>query len=212
MTWAISCGTCSDAVSRYSQFVDRKIVFTDLETDKGKRSNMANMTAVTLNFTVDAAAPTTVTVLPLLANNTLLHQSTVSPGQTMSYSPVDLAHNPPIMFQLNGITVSFPSGLAQQPSCYNGQDNNWNMCNCTVAFPSITVHAGAVDWIVTFQQLSNVLNDIFTGVCGTPSAIFLVVTMTAKVPATQTFPRLLRGTLLDGTVALTHRAGSLLHM
>lgn len=69
-----------------------------------------------------------------------------------------------------------------------------------------------MDWIVTFQQLSNAQNDTSTNVCDTPNAVFLVVTMTAKVPATQTFPRLLRGTLLDGTVALTHRAGSLLHM
>jgi hypothetical protein len=132
MTWAISCGICGDVISRYSQLADRKIMFTDLETDKGKGSNMANLVVFILNFTVDPAAPTTVTVLPLLANNTLLHQSTVSPGQTMSYSPVDLAYNPPIMFQLNGITVPFPSGLAQQPSCFNGQGVIWSICKADV--------------------------------------------------------------------------------
>lgn len=144
----------------------------------------------------------------------------------MQYPLVDTSSNPPVKFQLNGITVPFPSNIAVSPSeegsalsCF-GVTENWAECNCSVSFPSVAVQGGAVDWVVTYTQLSNAHADYITYSCVAPYTNGgIAVTITPKMSAMPTSrePRsmssmLLRGSLLDGTLALTHKSGSLLHM
>jgi hypothetical protein len=181
-----------------------------------------------LSFTVDPSAPMPVTIVPLLADNTLLQRATIPPGQKVQYALVDGLANPPVRFQLNGITVPFPSNIAVSPSeagsalTCDGASLGWSTCDCSVSFPSVSVQGGAVDWVVTYTQLSNADDpkewDGYTCL-GPFKNGSVAVTITPKMSAMPTShkprsmpPMLLRGSLLDGTLALTHKSGSLLHM